>query len=167
MKWKMLFRIGLTVVIMVAVLLFYLNNVLHKDNKDRLSELVRSDNQAFQEVLVRHGSHFSNGAQKQESNIAGDVEAGEIQVEQLNARNVDSRNGSRKAGEEGGSWQGQAVEDPAKADNSIKDPAKLGNSVNNLVNKDNSDHGSSLMGDSHGDVLKNGVSSGLRPVQHR
>ncbi|XP_076444062.1 glucoside xylosyltransferase 1-like [Babylonia areolata] len=56
MKWKMLFRIGLTVVVVVAIILFYLNNVLHSNSKDKISELVKSENLAFEEALVRHGS---------------------------------------------------------------------------------------------------------------
>ena len=156
MKWKMLFRIGLTVVILVAILLFYLNNVLHKDKKDRLSELVKSDNQAFQEALVRHGSQVTNGAQNQETNNAGAADAGQGPAEQLDARKVDSiSGGSRNGGKGGGSLQGQGEENLPKVDNSIKDPVKT----------DNSDQGSPLGGDSHRDVSKS--TGGLLPVHYR
>lgn len=44
MKWKMLFRLGLTLVILVAIILFYINNVYEKEKqKSRLSELLKSD----------------------------------------------------------------------------------------------------------------------------
>lgn len=57
MKWKMLFRIGFTLVILVAILLFYLNNTIYKnDTKDRMSKLVGSDKMAFQESL-KNGGH--------------------------------------------------------------------------------------------------------------
>jgi hypothetical protein len=58
MKWKMFFRIGLTVVILVAILLFYLNNMLNNEGvKDRLSQLVHSDSFAFQETNHHHHHH--------------------------------------------------------------------------------------------------------------
>ena len=166
MKWKMLFRIGLTVVILVAILLFYLNNVMHKDYKERLSELVKSDSQAFQEALVRQGSHGANGGEKHDSNFGGDVEVRENQYVQLGGVH-----GGGKGGEKGDSWQGHAVENPATVDHSVNDPAKLGNSVHNPVMKDKPDQGRHMSGGSaaglHRDASSNGAASGFQPLHHR
>ena len=43
MRWKMLFKIGLTVVILVAVVLFYLNNFIESNDstKEKLAQLVQ------------------------------------------------------------------------------------------------------------------------------
>ncbi|KAL8584856.1 hypothetical protein ACOMHN_037561 [Nucella lapillus] len=87
MKWKMLFRIGLTLVVVVAVVLFYLNNVLHnKNSKEKISELVRSENMAFHEAIIRH-----NGQGKEASGNHGAAERAQEMKEDSKKNRHDER----------------------------------------------------------------------------
>ncbi|KAK7098518.1 glucoside xylosyltransferase 1-like [Littorina saxatilis] len=117
MKWKMLFRIGLTLVIVTAILLFYLNNRIDTEtNRDKLrSGLVGSNYLAFREAQVHHEDQFyvNTGVQKLESNIVADTQV------KRNQNNVVDAEMDVNGEEKGDGREGHAVVKSPGKDDSI------------------------------------------------
>lgn len=112
-----MFRIGLTLVIVTAILLFYLNNRIDTEtNRDKLrSGLVGSNYLAFREAQVHHEDQFyvNTGVQKLESNIVADTQV------KRNQNNVVDAEMDVNGEEKGDGREGHAVVKSPGKDDSI------------------------------------------------
>ena len=136
----------------MAIILFYINNVLHGNSKDRISELVKSDSLAFEEAVIHHGK----GEGRLEPVDENKIKADGIQVQSADAGD----RGQNHSPEQGG--VDNEVNTNLSDENSEEEDTDHLKNEGNAELKFDSEHGD---GEVHEKGERGAV--GLAPLHHR